>query len=240
MEIILDMSDAHTLPAVLRYSASSPAPHSLPELESDRSEYNDHSLAALRKVTHTFSDLPHLDKLPPELVDVDQTLPPGYFTTQHEEEYLATLDASLAAGVADAPELPPREKIPPERNFAVNCPDSVYNWLRVHQPQVFDVKEERGDGAAGKGPKGGKKEKLVKHEFEGMDDEELEMLGLSGGPGLASAKAGKKPKDDDNAYRPKGGHRPAKRKRDKEDADGKVGKKARKSGGVPVEVEDEV
>lgn len=252
MDIIVAMNNSTSTPGALRYNIFSPPPGSVPDLETDRSETgehhpatNDRSLSTLSKTTHTPFDLPDLDKLPPELLDLDSDLPPGYLTSQHEQEYLAALDNSLAivrrgsevdAARAEAFSVAKERTIPTERDFALHHPGSVYNWLRLHQPQVFDTKDkesEKGDIIPTKSK--GKKEKALKQEYEGLDEDELLELGLGGG--LGSVKAGKKKKDDES-YRPKGGHsRPSKRKRDKDDGDGKAGKKPRKSGTTMIEGE---
>jgi len=245
MEIILDMNSSLNTPANLRYDISSPSLAAVPELETDRAKTSTKgarlkadNLLTLRETPHTTLNMVNLNKLPPELEDLDNTLPPGYFTSQHEEEYIAALQASLASvNTTNDVSIPgthlfsqPKERpVPTERDFAIHHPSSVYNWLRVHQPQVFDTKDkesEKGDTAPSKGK--GKKEKTTKNEHEGPEDEEVDTMLAAG---LGSVKGGKKKRDDETAYRPKGGHsRSSKRKRDKDDTDGsKSGKKPRKS-----------
>lgn len=201
------------------------------------------SLASLEaRIAHTTrEDLP--DK-PIEGIDLSEHAP-GFMDSAHEEEYLAALDQVLAEPGFD----PAHQQGRPirttasqaplsEKNLTIRNPDSVYNWLRKHQPQVFlqdkdaILHENMSEKAAapkatGGGRKGIKRESAVGGGTPGprehKEEDEDSVAGEAGAKGRRKTTGG----EDDTAYRPKGGSsRPAKRKR--EDGDTPVGKGKKK------------
>lgn len=201
------------------------------------------SLAALEaRVPHsTREDLPDQPLYGMDLTEHA----PGYLSPAHEEEYLAALDQVLAdpdfdIALQEGRPIRTAASHPPlsEKDLTVRNPDSVYNWLRKHQPQVFlqdkdaahhenmSEKSAPVKGNAG-GRKGIKRESAVGGGTPGPrdHDDEESVAGEAGGKGRRKTTVGG---EDDTAYRPKGGSsRPAKRKR--EDGDTPVPKGKKKS-----------
>lgn len=132
--------------------------------------------------------------------------------------------------------------LPTAEDFAQTNPVSVHNWLGRHQPQIAAEKErlrllDKGDKDSERGAKspvpgvmgtpatltGTKrkaKDKIKKEDlpFEGLDDE----IGFDPAEEAAYGSS-KKRKNDDDAYRPKGGRSKSggsKRKRDRESIGG--------------------
>lgn len=162
----------------------------------------------------------------PDGIDLSENAP-GYMSPQHEEEYLLALDQLLEDPAFDpsstqhrtfhlGPSQPPLS----EKDLTIRNPDSVYNWLRKNQPQVFlqDKDAPHHDNMSEKAaPKGGSKKSRQsnvggtgtpgpKEDHDGDDSAAPEGRGKG-------KKSGTDP--DDSAYRPKGGSsRPAKRKRE--------------------------
>ncbi|KAF2091969.1 hypothetical protein K490DRAFT_10242, partial [Saccharata proteae CBS 121410] len=214
------------------------------ELASKLSAVGGKSLAAL------LEQVPHTHYSPEQPVPEEALDEMNYLSQGHEDEYLAALDNALGDTSMYDP-LDPSGRpirygervIPSDKELQLRNPDSVYNWLRKHQPQVFLQDRENGDGGAeaapakpGKGRGGGKKKAAaeaaaaaaavtpVQQRMEGDIDEEISFV-----PETGSGR-GRRNKDDD-AYRPKGGsNRATKRKReDGESTRGGRGKKARAS-----------
>lgn len=166
---------------------------------------------------------------------------PGYMTPSHEEEYLLALDQALAEPGFD-PALqngrPIRLSSAPaplsEKDLTVRNPDSVYNWLRKHQPQVFlqdkdaphqENLSEKSAAKSGNASKKVKRESAIGTSTPGPRDHDEED---SAAPETGKGRRKTTGDADDGAYRPKGGSsRPAKRKR--EDGDTPSGKKPRKN-----------
>ncbi|CAA9962744.1 Ino80 Iec3 domain containing protein [Pyrenophora teres f. maculata] len=189
------------------------------------------SLASLEaKVPHTTrADLP--DRPIPGL-DLSEHAP-GYMSPTHEEEYLLAMDQmldqpgfdqSLQQGrpVRLASAQPPLS----EKDLTVRNPDSVYNWLRKHQPQVFlqdkDTAHHENISEKSAAPKTSKANanKAKRESAIGggtpapRDHDEDDSAAPETGKGRRKTGGG----DDDTAYRPKGGSsRPTKRKREEGD-----------------------
>ncbi|KAL1617591.1 hypothetical protein SLS56_010914 [Neofusicoccum ribis] len=212
------------------------------ELTAKFSALDNKSLAELLKVPHTH--------FPPEQIPDDlvgESLA-GYLSPNHEEEYLKELDVALSDPTMYDPNdtsgrpirLPARD-IPSDKELQIRNPDSVYNWLRKHQPQVFlqDKENEKGDGAeksskgGGNGRGGGKRGQAAANvatpsKGGDPDDEDGGFV-----PETGSGR-GKRNKDDE-PYRPKGGSsRPSKRKREGEEGAGgaRGGRKKAARGGA--------
>lgn len=206
------------------------------------------SLATLEsRVPHTTRhDLPDQPLLGIDLSE----LAPGYMSPAHEEEYLAALDHVLADPSFDPTSQGGRPirtaaSHPPlsDKDLTVRNPDSVYNWLRKNQPQVFlqdkDVHHENMSEkgvphkAAVVSRKSMKRESAIGGGTPAPrdhDDPEDSGAAPETGKGRKKAAGG----EDDGAYRPKGGSsRPTKRKREDGDTpSGKGKKKSRASAGA--------
>lgn len=193
------------------------------------------SLAGLEaSVPHTIvADLTTL----PDGIDLSEHAP-GYMSPQHEDDYLLALDQLLDDPALEATasqhrtlHLGPSQPPLSEKDLTIRNPDSVYNWLRKNQPQVFlqDKDAAHHDNASEKAaPKGGSKKSRQsniggggtpgpKEDHDGDDSAAPE--------GKAKGKKGAADPDD-TAYRPKGGSsRPAKRKREAGEGEAKGSRK---------------
>ncbi|KAL6712267.1 hypothetical protein ACN47E_000144 [Coniothyrium glycines] len=192
------------------------------------------SLASLEaKVPHT--ERASLPERPIPGLDLSDHAP-GYMTPTHEEEYLLATDQILADPAFDQSlqlgrpiRLPTAQPPLGDKELTIRNPDSVYNWLRKHQPQVFlqdkdaahpeNVSEKSAPKNGNAGGKKTKRESAIGGGTPGPRDHDDDDLAEPG-----TSKGRRKPgAEDDTAYRPKGGSsRPAKRKR--EDGDTPAGK----------------
>lgn len=190
------------------------------------------SLASLEaKVPHT-TDIPD-----PPIEGIDLTVEaPGYMSPAHEEEYLAAMDAALAdpsynPNTHDGRPLrvAPTQPIPTEKDLTVRNPDSVYNWLRKNQPQVFlqdkdpqhqENMSEKGAARTGNAGGGrGKRQSAIAGTPGPRTDHEDDDP-----PDTGKGKRGKG--EEDAAYRPKGGaSRLGKRRREDGDGGNKTSRK---------------
>ncbi|EOA91699.1 uncharacterized protein SETTUDRAFT_133472 [Exserohilum turcica Et28A] len=196
------------------------------------------SLASLEhRVPHTtrhdFADHP----VP--AIDITEHAP-GYMSPAHEDEYLLATDQLLEQPGFDqslhhgrpirlASAQPPLS----EKDLTVRNPDSVYNWLRKHQPQVFlqdkDGPHHENLSEKSAAPKATKATAKAKRESAigtpgPREHEDDDSAAPETGKGRRKTGAG----DDDTAYRPKGGSsRPTKRKRD--DGDTPIAKGRKKT-----------
>ncbi|KAF2812054.1 uncharacterized protein BDZ99DRAFT_568810 [Mytilinidion resinicola] len=205
-----------------------------------------------RTLSKLAASTPHTSQPPAHLDDLhlgDNA--PGYLSPNHEEEYLLAADAALMDPSVYDPQsrdgrplrLATHAQLPTDKELSLRNPDSVYNWLRKNQPQVFlqdkdphhaENASEKSSAKPGGGGHRGKRPSAVststpgpKTEQDALDDE----IGFIPEAGAAGAKRGKN--KDDEPYRPKGGSsRPPKRKRDDGEAVVKgPRKKSRASGG---------
>ncbi len=163
--------------------------------------------------------------------DPNGYVPPasGFPSSQQEEQYLQGLDAYLTGSAATprtfANGLAARNgdrSMERDRDMALRNPVSVYNWLRKHQPQVFLQDNEV---HAEKAPRGStsrtskRASTSIKQEPELYDDDGIAL-------DMSLNSRGKRKRDDDGGYRPKGGNsRPAKRKKDESSTSSKKPKR---------------
>ncbi|KAF2116137.1 IEC3 subunit of the Ino80 complex, chromatin re-modelling-domain-containing protein [Lophiotrema nucula] len=212
-----------------------------------------HSIAIARQLASLDERVPHSTDVPdppPEGLILGEHAP-GYMSPSHEEEYLAATDAALGDPTLYDPNAHDGRPLrittshppPTEKDLTIRNPDSVYNWLRKNQPQVFlqdkehheNLSEKSTARPANPSSRGGKRASAVSGNTPGPkgdhDDEETGFIPESG-TGTGKGRRGNK--EDDSAYRPKGGSsRPGKRKREDGDPVGKGGrKKNRASGGT--------
>ncbi|KAF2258032.1 hypothetical protein CC78DRAFT_151545 [Lojkania enalia] len=214
---------------------------------------NAQPLATRRQLVSLETRVPHTTEIPDPAPDglLLGEHAPGYMSPAHEEEYLLATDAALADPTVYDPNahdgrplrITTSHVIPNEKELTYRNPDSVYNWLRKHQPQVFlQDKEQHHENMSEKSSarpgnasgRGGKRASAVSANTPGpkTDPEMDEEMGFIPETGTGKGRRGKT--EDDGAYRPKGGSsRPAKRKREDGDPLGKGGrKKNRASGGT--------
>lgn len=179
-----------------------------------------------------------LDDLEPH----DSTLNPTTFLTADDvDEYLFELDTRLK--LKPKPSLAPsalgKEMTNPAANFALRNPTSVYNWLRRHAPKTFlqDLEKDKEKDKKDKdkadrygdkdddGPKpkrkstGGPRTKRQSAASRKKEEKEAaESMDWDDDVGYeAPAPKGKRKRDDDGGYRPKGGSsRPTKKRKSKD------------------------
>ncbi|KAL5118892.1 hypothetical protein ACEQ8H_003215 [Pleosporales sp. CAS-2024a] len=247
LDMLLDINEQTRAPARLRFHLDPPPAVAL-----------SHALGpTLKSLAELEARVPHTTRadLPVQPVDgIDLTEhAPGYLSPAHEDEYLAALDHVLAQPDFD---LALHEGRPlrtaashqplSDKDLTVRNPDSVYNWLRKHQPQVFlqDKDAAHHDNASEKpappktNPAGRKNTKRESAVGAGTPaprdhDDDDSLAGETAAKGRRKTTGGG---EDDTAYRPKGGSsRPAKRKREDGDTPaGKSKKKSRASTGTAV------
>lgn len=195
------------------------------------------SLAALTThLPHTTLATVSSENLLPSDLDSDE--PTGYYSPSHETSHLVAFDHSL--GISSSTDLPKPILVGPkiadkekerQKQHELNNPVSAYNWLRKNQPQVFLQDHEGAEKPtipsgmvkdmkpkASPKPKGPRRSavKKEKEDAEAVYDDDGYVIG---GPGfddvpLPSAGKGKRKRQGDEAYRPKGGSsRPSKRKK---------------------------
>jgi IEC3 subunit of the Ino80 complex, chromatin re-modelling len=165
--------------------------------------------------------------------DVAEPALSGFLAPGEEERYLESLDSYLN-GVAITPRPPGaalarggERSVDKDREMALKNPVSVYNWLRKHQPQVFLQDNEahpEKPNARSATSRASKRASAVKQEQDLYDED---GIAIDAGPSLR----GKRKRDDDGGYRPKGGNgRPVKRKKEDGSASAKKSKRASVSG----------
>ena len=144
----------------------------------------------------------------------------GFLTAKQEEQYLNGLDAYINGQapnprfhVANTLGSKGQEKSAErDREAQLRNPVSVYNWLRQHKPGVFLQDNEASDkparpAGARSSKRNANRDSIVKQEEEVYDEE-----GIAVDTGGAR---GKRKREDDTGYRPKGGNsRPTKRKKE--------------------------
>ena len=193
-----------------------------------QTEYDDYEHSLLGTAEYapqiSYSDLIHkpmgspLERRQYEMEE--NSLAGGLLSSIQEEHYLRSLDNFLdgrsthprAHAISNIGYPYPEKSAERERESQIRNPVSVYNWLRKNQPQVFLQDPDHDKSKTAAASRKSKRESIAKPlkvEPELYDEEgiALEPLGK-----------GKRKREDDTGYRPKGGHaRPMKRR--KEDSD---------------------
>ena len=168
----------------------------------------------------------------------------GRMTTNHEEDYLNSLDSALSDGSEayrmisrTAQQLPSRGLS--EKDLVLQNPNSVYHWLKKHQPQIFNHERDLEGSTEKPAPtnkrlasKRGSDIPMVvsaaPRDNEIFDDDTFYV------PEPPKSRRTK----DDEPYRPKGGSsKPAKRKR--EEGERGSNRKKAKSSGIGVSNDNE-
>jgi hypothetical protein len=159
----------------------------------------------------------------------------GYLTPEHETEFYLSLDARLGDAAATLQLSHALEKpslIEREREATLRNPISVYNWLRRNQPQVFLQDNEIASEKSISRPtnlRSSKRASTQARKEEDIYDEDGILIDLASGPGTSK---GKRKRDDDVQYRPKGASgRGGRKKKDETAASNNVKRPKRSSGG---------
>lgn len=174
-----------------------------------------------------------LDDLKTHTNNASEIILNGFPAPREEEKYLEGLDSYLN-GTAQTPRpFAPvsnrggERSSEKDREMALRNPVSVYNWLRKHQPQVFLQDNEAHSEKPNTRPaasRASRRANAVKQEPDPYDEDGIAI-------DLRSISRGKRKRDDDGGYRPKGGNgRPVKRKKEEGPASAKKSKRASISG----------
>ena len=160
----------------------------------------------------------------------------GYMTPTHEEDHLNSLDSALNDGseayrkISKAAPQPQLRGLS-EKDLILQNPNSVYHWLKKHQPQIFNHEKEF-EGSTEKSTSTTKRmapkrsSEITAVVSANSKDAAIFEDDIFYTPEPSKAKRTK----DDEPYRPKGGSsKSAKRKRD-EGEKGSNRKKAKSSG----------
>ena len=206
------------------------------------------------KTEESIKRLTELDHIPHTLFSSSLNLPtdlteplPGYLSTYREDMYLYGIDQEL--GIANPAMRPVRPSAngadanPGSREFENQNPNSVTNWLRRNQPDVFLQEKEAARLAETasqtssthpprntKAKRGGRQSDvaMVASNLKTENDADDDVSFVADGPGSSSSR--KRKADGDDTYRPKGGGR-GKRKREDGPAEKAPRKKGRASAG---------
>lgn len=176
-----------------------------------------------------------LQNIDEQQVEVQGPLLGGFLSSKQEDAYLQALDDFLdrksnhpRSHVVVNPGARNMEKTAErDREAQLKNPVSVYNWLRKNQPQVFLQDQENEKTKTSASSRKSKREptsKAIKSEPELYDEDGIATEDKAG----AGASKGKRKRDEDSGYRPKGGHaRPNKRRK---------GDEGRRSKGASMDV----
>jgi len=244
LQLLLELNSQPQVPARLRYDLDDPSTVKKPEKHEDeqkaleelritrhklqkgdiqQSDYGELAENLLGSVEfapqRSYAELvrgERLQRIPREEAGSTYPLAGGFLPIQQEELYLQSLDDYFDEKVSD-----PRQhatgnighrtsekSTDRERDYQLKNPVSVYNWLRKNQPQVFlqDTDHDKAKPAP-RSSKRASTTKLPKAEPEMYDDDGIAVEPSHG--------KGKRKREEDGGYRPKGGHaRPVKRRKD--------------------------
>ncbi|KAK9791253.1 putative IEC3 subunit of the Ino80 complex, chromatin re-modelling-domain-containing protein [Seiridium cardinale] len=228
MEVLLDINESPQIPPERKINLDADG-----EDTEDEQEASQKPTKSLRRLVN---EVPHqsfaetverfpdvLEQLQPEDPDI---YPTAFLTAADIDNYLADVDMRL--GLRSKPAVPTAATDPRKSatNFALRNPTSVYNWLRRHAPKTFlqdlekdkDKDREKHDeegGGGGKRKSGaarGNKRQNAAHRKEAGDSIDWEEEVAHDDQPFGSVR-GKRKRDDDGGYRPKGGSsRPTKRR----------------------------
>lgn len=141
----------------------------------------------------------------------------GFPSSQQEEQYLRNLDAYLSDPSTSSHNLANGKAFKNidratdrDRDMALQNPVSVYNWLRKHQPQVFLQDNELNSERQSRNSTS-RASKRVSTQIKQEDLYDEDGIAVEVGTSIR----GKRKREEDTGYRPKGGNsRPAKRKKE--------------------------
>lgn len=167
-------------------------------------------------------EVPHTEPGDNPSIDGEMETKLGFLDPDEEAKYLGALDSQLGDSTAITPlkTNQPSESstVDTEKEAALQNPVSVYNWLRKHQPHVFLQDNEPNPEKPPSRPSNAKGTKRKVRKEEDFYDEDGIALDLDTVT-VASNSRGKRKRDEDGGYRPKGGSsRPSKKRKEKDDA----------------------
>ncbi|TGJ78589.1 hypothetical protein E0Z10_g10174 [Xylaria hypoxylon] len=243
MDLLLDINESPQIPFERRIDLNLDDDDDEDDEDSDDSDTTQKPTKSLKRliqeVPHqSYEDYVHrFPELRDDLEPADpKTHPTSFITADDLDEYLHQLDMRL--GIKPKPNLAPsvigtNNIAEPPANFALRNPTSVYNWLRRHAPKTFlqDLEKdkdkdkddrEKEDGRKRKGGASRKKQSIASRKEKEREKETIESMDWDeeGGyeaPAAGAIIKGKRKRDEDPGYRPKGGSsRPSKKRKSKD------------------------
>ncbi|KAI1826096.1 hypothetical protein F4861DRAFT_133953 [Xylaria intraflava] len=211
------------------------------ETDSDNSESTQKPTKSFKKL---IQEVPHrsyeeyVERVPELREDLESTDPvshPTSFITPDElDEYLNELDIRIGLKPKHtlAPSIGTNSASSQPVNFALRNPTSVYNWLRRHAPKTFlqDLEKdkdkdkddrEKDDGRKRKSGVPRKRQSTTSRKDKEREKEVADSMDWDDEMGYEASAAGtlkgKRKRDEDPGYRPKGGSsRPTKKRKSKD------------------------
>lgn len=241
MDLLLDVNESPQIPFERRIDLNLDDEDD-DETDSDNSETTQKPTKSLKKL---IQEVPHqsyeeyCQRFPDLRDDLEPTdpqiHPTSFLSADDVDEYLYHLDMRL--GLRPKPTLAPsvvgtsNSSVVPT-NFALRNPTSVYNWLRRHAPKTFlqDLEKEKDkdkddrekdDGRKRKSGVSRKKQSTTSRKEKEREKETAESMDwddeVTHETPAGSMLKGKRKRDDDPGYRPKGGSsRPMKKRKSKD------------------------
>lgn len=225
MDMLLDINDSAQIPFERRIDISAREPASDNDL--DETQKPTKSLRTLQQtVPHrsyaaTVQVFPSVqEELAPKNRDAEPT---AFLTADDIDNYLYEIDLRL--------DFKPQPTLAPSahgatgssvaNNYALRNPTSVYNWLRKHAPKTFLQDMEKDDNDKGEKVDGRKRKNAAgegkrRTTLSKKDKERLRVADAVKDDDAAreAQGKGKRKRDDDRGYRPKGGNsRPVKKRK---------------------------
>ena len=120
-------------------------------------------------------------------------------------------DETAALQLSRAPEKP--SFADRERDASLRSSVSVYNWLRKNQPHIFLQDNENASEKSTSRPSNVRTSKRVSTQHRKDDDTHDEDGSIKDAGASSGGSKGKRKRDEDTSYRPKGGSSRSSRKR---------------------------
>ncbi|KXJ92061.1 IEC3 subunit of the Ino80 complex, chromatin re-modelling-domain-containing protein [Microdochium bolleyi] len=226
MDMLLDINDSPQIPFERRIDISTREPAS--DIDLDETQKPAKSLRKLeqtvphRSYAASVQVFPSIqEELAPKNRDAEPT---AFLSADDIDNYLYEVDLRL--GLKPLPTLAPNAHgatgSTAASNYALRNPTSVYNWLRKHAPKTFLQDMEKDDNDKGEKVDGRKRKNAAgegkrRTTLSKKDKERLRAADAGhdeDGARDAQAAKGKRKRDDDGGYRPKGGNsRPVKKRK---------------------------
>ncbi|KAI4597517.1 hypothetical protein KJ359_004219 [Pestalotiopsis sp. 9143b] len=224
MDLLLDINESPQIPPERKINLD---PDGADDTDDETSPRPTKSLRRLvDEVPHQcFSEVvDSYPKIIEELQPDDPNVyPTAFLTAADVDNYIAEIDSRLGLKAKPAVPPPATDLRKSATNFALRNPTSVYNWLRRHAPKTFlqDLEKDKdrekhhdedgGGKRKGGGARGSKKQSAA-HRKEAGEPVEWDEEAANDDQPFGSVR-GKRKRDDDGGYRPKGGSsRPTKRR----------------------------
>lgn len=241
LDVLLEINDSPQIPPERRIDLT------LEDDEQDDETETDASLKPTKSLQQLIDQVPHMsyaaraERFPEILEDIEpkdpELYPTAFLSAEDVDNYIAELDMRL--GLRTKPAVPPSTQTNgtsnPAANFALRNPTSVYNWLRKHAPKTFlqDLEKDKDkdkdkdhDNEHDKKPESNNKRKsgatrATKRKSTASAVEPVENMDWDDDGAYdvqtTGSIRGKRKRDEDGGYRPKGGSsRPNKKRKSKD------------------------